>query len=264
MKKKVLLLIASITCAALFSGCGKDYDAKKSTVFVSKNGSVVSTDIESFDTDTFDTDDLQKYVDESIKSYNEANDGSVKLKSLSVEKKKAVLKIKYDSADEYTDFNGTELFSGTIAEALAAGYEFDVEFASIDDKSIKSCEKSEFMDNDGYKVVIYKGKSNISVDADILFTSTENIKLIDSKTVEVKKGSSIFDSKNEKTENVTEEDNKVEAQTTEADEMPEEDGSVSEDELLNSVQQEAEVTFDFSNEVDETEVINYITYVIYK
>ncbi len=66
------------------------YYTKDSTVFVAKNGSVVSTDVEDFDTATYKQDDLQSYVDKSIDDYNKKNDGSVKLKKLTVEKKKGI------------------------------------------------------------------------------------------------------------------------------------------------------------------------------
>lgn len=128
-----------------------------------KNGSVVSTDVEDFDTAAYKQDDLQSYVDKSIDDYNKKNDGSVKLKKLIVEKKKASLTMSYASTDEYSDFNGTKLFSGTIAEALAAGYDFKTDFAAIDDGKAKKCESSEFLDENGYKVVVYEGSSNLHV-----------------------------------------------------------------------------------------------------
>ena len=45
-----------------------------------KSGSVVSTDVEDFDTAAYKQDDLQSYVDKSIDDYNKKNDGSIKLK----------------------------------------------------------------------------------------------------------------------------------------------------------------------------------------
>ena len=131
MNKKLSMLLPVIATCGLLAGCGTDYYTKDSTVFVAKNGSVVSTDVEDFDTAAYKQDDLQSYVDKSIDDYNKKNDGSIKLKKLTVEKKKASLTMSYASTDEYTDFNGTKLFSGTIAEALAAGYDFKTDFAAI-------------------------------------------------------------------------------------------------------------------------------------
>lgn len=56
-----------------------------------QNGSVVSTDVEDFDTAAYKQDDLQSYVDKSIDDYNKKNDGSIKLKKLTVEKRRHLL-----------------------------------------------------------------------------------------------------------------------------------------------------------------------------
>lgn len=65
----------------------------------------------------------------------------MKLKSLDVEDGKAHLTVSYGSSKEYSAFNGTDMFCGTIAEALAAGYDFDAEFASIEDGKAKAVTK---------------------------------------------------------------------------------------------------------------------------
>lgn len=265
MKKTISLLISVAVMAGLLAGCGTDYYTADSTVFVSKKGSVVSTDVEQFDTSTYKEDDLQEYVDQSISTYNDKNDGSVKLKKLTVEDGKASLTIKYDSTEEYTGFNGIELFAGTIAEALAAGYDFKVDFAAIDDGKAKACDTSEFMDDDGYKVVVYKGSSNIHVDGKILYASIKDVKLVDEKTVSIGTGYNLLTSGQSSTESVTEQINGTEANATEAVEGTESsDGSVSDDDILNSVQEETEVTFDFDSEEDTSEAVSYITYIIYK
>lgn len=265
MKKIISLLISAVAAVGLLTGCGTDYYTSDSTVFVSKHGGVVSTDVEEFDTSAYKEDELQKYVDETIKNYNDKNDGSVKFKKLTVENKKASLTIKYDSADEYTKFNGIELFTGTVAEALAAGYDFKVDFASIDDGKAKACDTSEFLDNDGYKVVVFKGKSNIHVDGKILFASVKDVKLVDDKTVSVGTGYNLLASGQSGTESVTEAANGTEVTGTESADVTESsDGSVSDDDILSSVQEDSEVTFDFDSEEDDSEAVSYITYIIYK
>lgn len=63
MNKKLSMLLPVIATCGLLAGCGTDYYTKDSTVFVAKNGSVVSTDVEDFDTAAYKQDDLQSYVD---------------------------------------------------------------------------------------------------------------------------------------------------------------------------------------------------------
>ena len=65
------------------------------------------------------------------------------------------------------------------------------------------------------------------------------------------------------TESVTENTEAVKADATEGTENGA-DGSVSDDDILNSVKQDNEVTFDFDSEEDNSVPVSYITYVIYK
>ena len=261
MKKILTMTFFSILCAGMLSGCGTDYDTADSTVFAFKDGSIVSTDVEKFDTGTYDKDDLEKYVNSEIDTYNKSDDGDAKLKSLDVEDGKAHLTVSYASSKEYSAFNGTDMFCGTIAEALAAGYDFDAEFASIEGGKAKSCDKKDFIDSEGYKVVIYKGTSNIHVESDILFSSVDNVKLVDDKTVAVGSGYDIFNQSADSTENTEAAEPVSQTESTESTEAS--GGSVSDDDILNAVTEEQEVTFDFDKDDNEEEA-SYITYIIFK
>ena len=49
MKKILSLALTMIICVGVLFGCGANYDAEKSTVYVQKKGKIVSTDVEEFD-----------------------------------------------------------------------------------------------------------------------------------------------------------------------------------------------------------------------
>ena len=86
MKKGKLLVAAVLLCVMGLTGCGNDYHATESTVFVEKKGKIVTTDVESFPEDTYDKAELEEYINGIISDYNEANgDKSVVLESLKVE-----------------------------------------------------------------------------------------------------------------------------------------------------------------------------------
>ena len=46
MKKFCVMFLSAIISLSILSGCGIDYETKKSTVFILDDGSVVSTDVE--------------------------------------------------------------------------------------------------------------------------------------------------------------------------------------------------------------------------
>ena len=259
MRKISAALVAVFLCIGLLAGCGADYSADESTVFINSDGTVVSTDVEEFDTDTYKEEDLKEYVEDTIDEYNdEAGQKAVSLKDLTVEKNKATLIIKYDSADHYKSFNGIELFNGTVAQALAAGYTFDGDFASIKDGKATACDSSKFTKKEGYKVVIFEGEAKIKLDSDILYASVDGLSLVDEQTIAIKAGSSLLASGKdaggtEIIEGSTEDTKIVESV---------DDVSVSDDELLDASTDE-EKQFEFDDDDENTSTTGLI-YVIYK
>ena len=97
----------------------------------------------------------------------------------------------------------------------------------------------------------------------ILYASVDKVKLVDDKTVAIGDKYSLLASQTTGTESATESTEAVKADATEGTENGA-DGSVSDDDILNSVKQDNEVTFDFDSEEDNSVPVPYITYVIYK
>lgn len=266
MKKFLSCALAFVLCVGILSGCGANYDAEESTVYVQKKGKIVSTDVEAFDTSKYDEASLKAYVEDAISEYTEENgSGKVKLNSLTVKDNVATLVIEYESADDYTNFNGIQLFTGTLAEALAAGYSFDGEFASVEDGKAVACDFSQFKDQDGLKVAIIKANTNLSVSNSIKYVSVENVNLVDKTTVSIGAGKNLLGEATEATEAV---EQATESSTESATEEVVNEGSISEDELLEVGEEEEEIDFGFSDEVAYGTVTdsytNVYTYVIYK
>jgi hypothetical protein len=173
MKKFGQIVLVFLLSVGMFTGCGTSYKADESTVFVLKDGKIVSTDVENFDEKTYDKDGLKEYVKNEIDTYNEKNGkGSVSLKKLDTGEKKATLTIAYRTAEDYQKFNDMELYTGSVAEALAAGYSFDGSFASVKNGKIKACESSAFLDDSSCKVVVIRGNTNVKVKGTICYVST--------------------------------------------------------------------------------------------
>lgn len=266
MNKIKLTILVMILSIGMLAGCGASYAADESTVFVRKDGSVVSTDVEKFDENTYEQDGLKTYVEEAISSYNsEYGKGMVKLKNLSVKDSKAVLTIEYNSAADYQRFNEIDFFTGSVAEALAAGYAFDVDFASVSDGKAVSCDVDEFLNDASYKVVIIRGNTNVKVKGSIAYVSAVNTNYVDSQTIAIKEGTSVFGQENviQGTEEATEVEG-TEAQT----EALEADGAVSDDELLNVGEEDTEMIFQFDEEDTDSdggsEFSQVYTYIVYK
>jgi hypothetical protein len=270
MKKFIGILLMFVLSVGLLSGCGTNYDAQDSTIYILKSGKIVSTDVEEFDTNQYDEEGLKNYIEEAIASYTQENGSkTVELKSLSVEDGTATLTIAYATAGDYMEFNGIELFTGSLAECLAAGYSFNLDFADVTGETIAACDASSFLGGEGYKVAVVKANTNVNVSGKICYVSTENVSLVDEKTIAIKEGTHLLDVtvNAQDTETEPEETESLEADTEIAEAESAADGSVSEDELLVG-EEETEVVFEFDEEQtdssDAGEYSTVYTYIIYK
>jgi len=62
----------------------------------------------------------------------------------------------------------------------------------------------EFLDENGYKVVVYEGSSNLHVKGKILYASVDKVKLVDDKTVAIGDKYSLLASQTTGTQSLTE------------------------------------------------------------
>ena len=104
-----------------------------------------------------------------------------------VEEKKAYLTLQYEDAETFSDFSGVECFSGSIVEAQAAGYDFDLDFYPVtegkaDKKSVKG---STLLKEDDLKVLIVKANSDLIVPGKIVYVSADGTEVTSEKQVNV-------------------------------------------------------------------------------
>ncbi len=262
------LLLAGIT---ILSGCGSSYGASDSTVFILESGKVVSVDVEDFAEDTYNLSDLQTYVESALKNYTSENGGkSVKLTGLSVEENVASLTLTYASVEDYSAFNDTELYTGTVIQALRDGYTFDVSFKKASDGEEISV--SEVLDSEKLNLVIVKANTYVTVPGEIVYYSYDgNVALVSEDTLAI--GQGITDANSADTEEPDDAGTENVDSETESTEALATSGSVSDDEMLTGDTETEEVTFDFeAYEEEHPEVTSesgssyteVYTYIIYK
>ena len=102
---------------------------------------------ESLDQSYYDETELKSYVDAEVKDYTaEHGKNAVEVESLKVEDGVAKLKMKYKTPEDYTAFNGIELYQGKVVASLAAGYVYDGEFARVEEgKVVGGCHKAGYL-----------------------------------------------------------------------------------------------------------------------
>lgn len=144
-KRIASLLLAVICTMALLTGCEKEQvyiPVTTNTIEALQDGRVIGYIVEDFDKDYYDINELEDMVRTEIDAYNDEK------KNLSTEagrtlvivdkvymaedgSKKAVVALNFQNAAVYADYMEQELFYGTVAEAVANGYELDKKLANV-------------------------------------------------------------------------------------------------------------------------------------
>lgn len=206
MRRACMAGIGVLIGISLLAGCGKSLDADTDMVYVQKNGTVLSVDTETLDKDYYDETELKDYVADAVSVYTEEHGKSaVKLEELSVKDGTATLKMKYKTPEDYTGFNGIELYEGKVVKALAAGYDFNADFVSVEDGTVTgTATKEEIYSGDNLKAVIIKANRDVKVDGTICYVSSENVKLTGNNSVSIREGYSLNGADSENINNETE------------------------------------------------------------
>lgn len=246
----VVLVIVIILAVFVFGSCGSKYESNTNTVYLMEDGKVVSNSVESFDENAYSKDELKSYIKEVVNTYNADQADDVKQKSLKVKDGKATLVMEYASIEDFENFEGTDLFVGSVAEAIADGYTFEGDFANVADGKVKFADSEEFLSGD-YKVAIIKANVNVSLEeGQICYVSSENTESVKDGVVVIKNGANILAN--------------VDLADTEGTEAATEvEGAITEDELLLGTDEG--VVFDFGDEEEDTNQYSSVyTYIIYK
>ena len=190
MKRLVCTVCSVLLCVGLLSGCGTSLEGEESVVYVGKKGVIESLDVESLDQSYYDETELKSYVDAEVKDYTaEHGKNAVEVESLKVEDGVAKLKMKYKTPEDYTAFNGIELYQGKVVASLAAGYVYDGEFARVEEgKVVGAATKQDIYSEDDLKVAIIRANTDVKVDGEICYVSCQNVKLTGTDSVSIRDG----------------------------------------------------------------------------
>lgn len=258
MKRLGCIGLTIIICAGMLAGCGSSLEADTNTVYVSKHGKVVSMDVEQLDQSYYDETELKEFVDSAVEEYNTGNGkNSVKVDDLTVEDGTAKLRMDYETVEDYTAFNGVELYQGKIVQALAAGYDFDTDFAGVtEDGSVTGVMREEILTQEDLKVVIIKANTDVKIDGKILYVSCDNVTVTGKDSVSIKEGTGI-----EKTW-VTESEEVPATEEPESLENTESDEEVIEAEVIIGTEKPSEndVVTNLSGDSFGTDIYTYIIY----
>lgn len=164
---KIRQYLLAIVMVIGLTGCSFG-DSDTSCIYLNDKGKVKGTIVEDFSESYYSETELEALINESVSDYNQ--DGEhVKVDKFKVNDSVATLVTEYDTVEDYATFNGVELFYGTVNEAVEKGYDFDVDFVSIDDNNTIAGATIKSLGN--YHVAIFEENVTLKLDKKILFAS---------------------------------------------------------------------------------------------
>ena len=223
MKRSGCVGLTIMICAGMLAGCGSSLEADTNTVYVSKHGRIVTMDVEQLDQSYYDETELKEFVDSAVEEYNTEN----------------------------------ELYEGKIVQALAAGYDFDTDFAGVDkDGSVRGVVREDILAQEDLKVVIIKANTDVKIDGRILYVSCDNVTVTGKDSVSIKEGTGI-----EKTW-ITEAEEVPSTEAVLETESTEDAGDVIEGEVIIGTEEASgnDVVTNLSGGSSGTDVYTYIIY----
>lgn len=206
-------LVLSMAMIMGLSGCGGsvEFAPTQTSIFIQKDRTISSAEIESFDNSGFDTPrydaaELQQFVEEAVSAYNSEKAGTtavrveekseetlpVAIEKLEVKDNVATLILNYAGTEEYLEFNGTtdyvavqDLIVGTVADGNTSG----LDYAGMVKADGTAADAAEIKEEEKYSLVSVTGDVVVKVEGKVQYMSS-GVTLIDENTVQTPEGTS--------------------------------------------------------------------------
>ncbi len=179
MRKTAAFLCAVLLLSGLLVSCGRS-STKESRVELTRGGKIIEYTVDDFSALNYDIDELKEFIEDEISAYKEDNKGRIKVKTEKVRKDTAYLTIRYNKPETYAAFNTAECFSGTILDAVEAGYDFSMRFIMAmddfedEDEELEEELEEELADTDSFSQITVSGSTVLTDDTmKVLIIETE-------------------------------------------------------------------------------------------
>lgn len=163
-----VFLTCTVLVFSLLTGCGSK-EQHVSRITIDKEGTVVSTIYEPFEEEYYDTAELKDMASSEISYYNSeytTDRITVEAPEFIEDDKLVKLTMTYSNSSDYSHFNQSVLFYGTVKEAQEAGFTFDDALVGTDGQAIASMDIIGYSDN---HIIIATDKVVIDAPYEIMY-----------------------------------------------------------------------------------------------
>lgn len=185
---RLFAILSGILIGGMLSGCSngipKIEKAEQSGIYLSEEGKVTVFLVESFEKEYYDAAELEQMILTELEEYNTIAGGTETAQAelvdiLSPDEKTATVsgdepdtvtvQMRYASTADYTAFNESVLFFGTVARAAEAGYVIKTDLNSVTgDEVLKKTDASAMSDN---HILLFEESIAVHLPYEVLYIS---------------------------------------------------------------------------------------------
>jgi len=128
--KRIEGVLVSCLLFIFLAGCNEEIQLRDGTnLQLEEEGGVTVTYIEDFPSDYYDVAELEAMNAEEVAVYNsQAGEGVVEVVSTTTDGSKITLTMHFADMEDYGNMNGIPVYSGTVSQAIAMGYDLNTSF----------------------------------------------------------------------------------------------------------------------------------------
>ncbi len=168
----------------LISSCGKSVDEEVTSITVQKDGTILSHIVESFEQGYYDSEELQQSILAEAADYNKVTgSGRINVEKIDVDSGVATVRMIYQEAEDYADFNHMVFFVGSTEKA-GEEYELNVVLSGAKDTNdtvgradILAMKDYKLLITDAQEPVFLNGKAEYISDNVTVSSDRKNIQL---------------------------------------------------------------------------------------
>lgn len=199
-KKAIGMLVMVGVCMLALAGCGEETveePIRTSTIVLSADGSFTQCRVESFDKDYYQLGELEGMIRQEVQDYvgtapGQTADGGQavaveQVSALEEDRSQVMVALHFANSEIYEDYvkevdqQSSELFYGTVREALARGYDLA---GSLQDAKKGAAITAEQLDKNGEKLIlIFEDALQIRCPSKVLYISG-NVRLTEAGYVD--------------------------------------------------------------------------------
>lgn len=182
-KKAILALVMAGVCILALAGCGEggmvDEPIRTSTIVLASDGSFTHYRVDSFDRDDYQLSELEDMIRQEVREYTGAEDGGTvaveQVSALEEDRSQVMVALHFADSGVYEDYiaevdkQTSELFYGTVAQALARGYDLAEELLEVKKGAAITAEQ---LEKNGEKMIlIFEDALQIRCPSKVLYIS---------------------------------------------------------------------------------------------